>query len=47
MRVTVLVYDANAYTKNTRGVETAASTRFTDLLGANGALVIQVPFTKV
>lgn len=47
MRVTTLVYDANSYTTNTRGVETAASSQFIDTLGASGALVVQVPFTKV
>lgn len=47
MRVTTLVYDAAAYTKNLKGIESAASTRFVDLLSANEAHVVEVPFTKV
>lgn len=47
MRVTALVYDAAAYTPSLKGKESAASSRFLDMLSANGAYVVQVPFTKV
>lgn len=47
MRITTLVYDAAAYTPALKGKESASSSQYIDLLGANGAHVVRVPFTKV
>lgn len=47
VRVTALLYDAEAYSKLLKSQESASSNRFSEMLSASGALVVRVPFTKV